>query len=75
MCGEKGMLRLKHSRKLGSPPHVRGKAPKGQRPLLDTRITPACAGKSADLTAGFPSPLDHPRMCGEKDRGSTYPTE
>ena len=25
VCGEKGMLRLKHSHKLGSPPRMRGK--------------------------------------------------
>ena len=38
-------------------------------PLLrsfSTRITPACAGKSAQLEGAPPLAQDHPRVCGEK---------
>ena len=45
MCGEKGMLRLKHSHKLGSPPHVRGKGLFPPFRHFANGITPACAGK------------------------------
>ena len=30
------------------------------------RITPACAGKSAEIAAYKALTADHPRMCGEK---------
>ena len=30
------------------------------------RITPACAGKSADVEPPEDKPMDHPRVCGEK---------
>ena len=32
-------------------------------------ITPACAGKSAEILALLISEKDHPRMCGEKPPG------
>ena len=46
MCGEKKCCRAKASAKLGSPPHVRGKAVSGGSLVSSNRITPACAGKS-----------------------------
>ena len=51
---------------LGSPPRGRGKGPTGQRPLLETRITPAWAGKRQRPAIGCISPWDHPRVGGEK---------
>ena len=53
MCGEKGMLRLKHSRKLGSPPHVRGKENQRKKNRILRGITPACAGKRSGGRAAF----------------------
>ena len=32
------------------------------------RITPAYAGKSAEIGAGCDASADHPRLCGEKFR-------
>ena len=68
MCGEKVLLRLKHSRKLGSPPRVRGKVHKVSRFDAIKGITPACAGKRwtrEDIPLGG---ADHPRVCGEKTK-------
>ena len=66
MCGEKANAHWKNGAGLGSPPHVRGKAPCISSSLKRKRITPACAGKS--LAGGFAVVRDgdHPRMCGEK---------
>ena len=38
----------------------------GPNNLLDVRITPAWAGKSAGGADGPTAPTDHPRMGGEK---------
>ena len=66
MCGEKlgtaGMVRQSG----GSPPHVRGKVKKTQKSVQETRITPACAGKSQSDHRHASAEGDHPRMCGEK---------
>ena len=48
-CGEKGMLRLKHSHKLGSPPRMRGKAGGLVYVHKVAGITPAHAGKRPTL--------------------------
>ena len=53
-------------RDAGSPPRVRGKAPKTARCASASRITPARAGKSARRWAGARRARDHPRACGEK---------
>ena len=66
MCGEKQFFVHYDILSLGSPPHVRGKGPTGQRPFLDTWITPACAGKRQAFTNQNLLKGDHPRMCGEK---------
>ena len=66
MCGEKSTICRPATPSLGSPPRVRGKAPRARVVVLQLRITPACAGKSFQLTR-FPVALkDHPRVCGEK---------
>ena len=51
---------------LGSPPRGRGKGPTGQRPLLETRITPAWAGKRQHRAPKRVKRKDHPRVGGEK---------
>ena len=66
MCGEKHSVSALHSRRIGSPPRVRGKV---QACIYDAGvlgITPACAGKRIiGLTEGM-TEKDHPRVCGEK---------
>ena len=65
-CGEKGLLILFSLVSRGSPPRMRGKAPRPFTPTEPGGITPAHAGKriqGSDLAAGG---RDHPRACGEK---------
>ena len=50
----------------GSPPHVRGKVCTFWPHQRPSRITPACAGKSAAAFLRITLDKDHPRMCGEK---------
>ena len=45
MCGEKMCTASPHTLRMGSPPHVRGKAKYSKLMLIPHRITPACAGK------------------------------
>ena len=66
MCGEKLTQALSRAYQLGSPPRVRGKAYVTYSPLLSTRITPACAGKSDKALDHRRLIGDHPRVCGEK---------
>ena len=51
---------------MGSPPHARGKGKINVFFCSQTRITPACAGKSCALQAVQRVFEDHPRMRGEK---------
>ena len=66
MCGEKQTENIKNQCRLGSPPHVRGKANDRPGPRVAIRITPACAGKRTAGARFSISTRDHPRMCGEK---------
>ena len=50
----------------GSPPPMRGKVVRAIPDILRKRITPAYAGKSANVTLAGSSGWDHPRLCGEK---------
>ena len=52
----------------GSPPHARGRRPRcgGQR--FQTRITPACAGKTWSMSSTQVRSQDHPRMRGEDSK-------
>ena len=49
----------------GSPPQVRGKHHVNAPPSSGNRITPAGAGKTAELTGCSCPARDHPRRCGE----------
>ena len=49
----------------GSPPHARGRPATGSDETGDTRITPACAGKTARAAPSRCPHPDHPRMRGE----------
>ena len=46
VCGEKGPFFSAVHRDIGSPPRVRGKDAENRSAHLESRITPACAGKS-----------------------------
>ena len=68
-CGEnfpQGRFQVRH---LGSPPHLRGKPFKKEIYDAATRITPAPAGKTNNMTHCFYLFEDHPRTCGENKRG------
>ena len=69
VCGEKLDVFDTDKSHLGSPPRVRGKAARAALPWLDTRITPACAGKRNPPRRNRPARQDHPRVCGEKRPG------
>mgnify|MGYP000881719462 CR=1 FL=1 len=49
----------------GSPPHARGRLSSDQPISAALRITPACAGKTAERARAHLPPQDHPRMRGE----------
>ncbi len=66
MCGEKKERGTFDGKVVGSPPHVRGKVPCFRPDYHNTRITPACAGKSLYHIPNGGKREDHPRMCGEK---------
>ena len=66
ICGEKLYDRFGKPRRLGSPPHMRGKALSVLHRALLCRITPAYAGKSSMPFSPPPDGRDHPRICGEK---------
>ena len=68
MCGEKKVMRGAKDKRMGSPPHVRGKAGRRTSCTGIQRITPACAGKSKKNTVVVWPFWDHPRMCGEKTK-------
>ena len=65
MCGKDIRKVSLSNRDKGSPPHVR------ERPMTpvictsDSRITPACAGKTIRKALLVERYRDHPRMCGK----------
>ena len=67
LCGEKHSTLVIRSRRLGSPPPMRGKAFAPSGILTMTRITPAYAGKRVLAAGHTPVVRDHPRLCGEKN--------
>ena len=66
VCGEKPSPRQGVQDNPGSPPRVRGKVAFTVISVDNTRITPACAGKSFPLRLTSRFNGDHPRVCGEK---------
>ena len=66
MCGEKDIDMVSAAAQIGSPPHVRGKAPVRVYHVFSFGITPACAGKRKQDNGRKSKSGDHPRMCGEK---------
>ena len=56
---------------LGSPPHARGRRMPSFVRRRDSRITPACAGKTSSKGRTLRMDWDHPRMRGEDSRKET----
>ena len=50
---------------MGSPPQVRGKLEDKMRVYIESRITPAGAGKTHGYGQTRRRGQDHPRRCGE----------
>ena len=65
-CGEKMTDGENRSALIGSPPRMRGEAPKGAPSRVHIRITPAHAGRSGQHCDSCQEHRDHPRACGEK---------
>ena len=68
VCGEKSTEGAGTAPLKGSPPRVRGKGDWTTDHPGQTRITPACAGKSGRESGTRACCRDHPRVCGEKAR-------
>ena len=65
VCGENPLPVLPLIRSLGSPPRVRGKRTRIVTSIHQSRLTPACAGKTQIISAPANSDAAHPRVCGE----------
>ena len=66
LCGEKFRLYSGEKLVLGSPPPMRGKDLTISGRSIESRITPAYAGKSVWYYPTRAATQDHPRLCGEK---------
>ena len=65
VCGENQDVGVLDLTGVGSPPRVRGKRCAGRRFSIESRLTPACAGKTRISTLIGEPPWAHPRVCGE----------
>ena len=66
VCGEKLNRAKTNGNNTGSPPRMRGKVRDQTEEELQSRITPAYAGKRHQKSYKPPFWRDHPRVCGEK---------
>ena len=73
VCGEKNSIFCPVFSVTGSPPRVRGKAPRPSPSRPSRRITPACAGKRPRFLWQPGRLWDHPRVCGEKPLAGVEP--
>ena len=65
VCGENAVLVTAVDEGEGSPPRVRGKLSAPSSSCRRTRLTPACAGKTARRLSEIVDNGAHPRVCGE----------
>ena len=65
MCGKNHFRKIFHLKKIGSPPRVREELILMRMQSKATRITPACAGRTAGFALDSMLPEDHPRVCGK----------
>ena len=63
MCGKDPLPALRRRSDKGSPPHVRERLSFSRSMSCNSRITPACAGKTSDVRTIRRCAGDHPRMC------------
>ena len=70
VCGENQCPSKGLQRHAGSPPRVRGKRGFTECFEAKRRITPACAGKTFSTGLRRSAKEDHPRVCGENNRGT-----
>ena len=68
-CGENSTVSDFFAFAQGSPPQVRGKLSYSKNVLQLLRITPAGAGKTLKYKICKSAFKDHPRRCGENQRG------
>ena len=73
MCGEHRICCQSCKTSTGSSPHVRGALVQDFLQGLSTGIIPACAGSTQWRFECFLTHGDHPRMCGEHQRGVRDP--
>ena len=66
VCGEEMYTRSRAAAAGGSPPRVRGGGHLELKERTETRITPACAGRSKSPERNRGHTEDHPRVCGEE---------
>ena len=64
-CGENWEAQSRCSRRVGSPPRMRGKLNQPVPFSCQEGITPAHAGKTFLMRSPLPLSRDHPRACGE----------
>ena len=64
-CGENAPAVITVNATLGSPPRMRGKLEDKMRVYIESRITPADAGKTCRKAKRTRFEQDHPRGCGE----------
>ena len=74
VCGEQFSYGAANTRRQGSPPRVRGTAPRTYWAYDKNRITPACAGNSWGRGGRRGGRGDHPRVCGEQPIRKNLPT-
>ena len=70
ICGEKIAKAQNEQLQQGSPPHMRGKDGRHKAGRSGIGITPAYAGKRTPSRMPRPAYRDHPRICGEKGKGT-----
>ena len=73
VCGEQPFSSCQANATIGSPPRVRGTDTHIVIRLRKSRITPACAGNSAESERLEALYEDHPRVCGEQPRRRSSP--
>ena len=73
VCGERLRIQRRNSLAYGSSPRVRGTLEADMMQPIGMRFIPACAGNAWIIAASHTPASVHPRVCGERAGGPTYP--